>query len=85
MNPALILSTVNAPHREKIDAWQLAECLRNPAAARALPGHVSIFFGEVDPVLQQDFANQFGIPEAVLAAAAKAFSMYSGQSYPLSP
>jgi hypothetical protein len=82
MNPALILLTVNAPHREKIDARQLADCLLDPAAAQAMPGHVSVFFGEVDPALQLDFASQFGISKSALAAAAKAFSLYSGQSYP---
>src|SRR5687767_1677080 len=83
MNPAPVLSTVNAPHREKIDARQLADCLLDPVAAQAMPGHMSVFFGEVDPVLQLEFASQFGISKAALVAAAQAFGAYSGQSYPL--
>jgi hypothetical protein len=83
MNPAVVLSTVNAPHSTKLTARQLADCLLDQEKARAMPGHMSVFFGEVDPALQLDFASQFGIAKAALAASAKAFGAYSGQSYPL--
>jgi hypothetical protein len=83
MAPALVLGTVNAPYSEKLDALGLAHCLLNHAAAKAKPGHMSSFFGEVKPALQADFAHQFNVTDAELAAAAKAFSEYSGQSYPL--
>jgi len=83
MNPALVLATVNAPHSEKLDAQALAHCLLDHAAAKAKPGHMSSFFGEVEPDLQIAFAEQFGIPAAKVVAAAKAFAEYSGESYPL--
>jgi hypothetical protein len=79
----LVLATVNAPYREQLDAQRLAKCLRDHAAAKAKPGHVSSFFGEVTPELQIAFARLFGISHAELAAAAKAFALYSGESYPL--
>jgi hypothetical protein len=82
-NAILVLATVNAPYREQIDAATLAHCLTNPAAAKAKPGHMSSFFGEVDPTLQVDFAASFDIPYATLVAGAKAFAEYSGESYPL--
>ena len=83
MSPALVLTTVNAPHSKQLDAQQLAYCLKNQAAAKAAPGHMSAFFGEVEPALQMDFASQFEITVPQLTAAAKAFAAYSGASYPL--
>jgi len=83
MSPALVLATVNAPYSTKLDAQDLAHCLLDPAAARAVPGHMSTFFGEVRPALQVGFARMFDITEPQLSAAAKAFAMYSGESYPL--
>jgi hypothetical protein len=44
---------------------------------------MSSFFGEVSPALQIDFAHQFSITDEELVAAAKAFAIYSGESYPL--
>ena len=82
-SPVLILTTVNAPYSKKLDALELAHCLLNPAAAKAVPGHMSSFFGEVEPSLQIDFAKMFDIAEPQLVAAAKAFALYSGESYPL--
>jgi hypothetical protein len=83
MSPALVLATVNAPYVEQLDAQGLAFCLLDQAAAKAKPGHMSSFFGEVAPALQVEFAHQFNITDAQLVAAAKAFAVYSGQSYPL--
>jgi hypothetical protein len=83
MSHVLVLATVNAPYARKLTAPELAQCLLDPAAARAVPGHMSSFFGEVKPTLQVDFAHMFGISEAQLSAAATAFAMYSGESYPL--
>ena len=83
MNPVLVLTTVNASYSKKLDALELVHCLLDPAAAKAMPGHMSSFFGEVNPALQIGFANMFNIPESQLSAAAKAFAMYSGESYPL--
>jgi hypothetical protein len=83
MTPTLILTTVNASYSQPLDALGLAHCLLDPAAAKAMPGHMSSFFGEVKPALQVGFASLFGITEQQLAAAAKAFAKYSGESYPL--
>jgi len=83
MSPVLILTTVNAPYTKKLTAPELAHCLLDPAAAKAVPGHMSSFFGEVKPALQVGFAGMFNITEPQLSAAAKAFAIYSGESYPL--
>ena len=83
MSPALVLTTVNAPHSKKLDAQQLVYCLKNRAAAKAVAGQMSVFFGDVDPALQVGFAGLFEITEPELVAAAKAFAAYSGASYPL--
>jgi hypothetical protein len=83
MSPVLVLTTVNAPYSKQLDAQGLAYCLLDPAAAKAMPGHMSSFFGEVKPDLQVGFASMFDITEPQLSAAAKAFAMYSGESYPL--
>jgi hypothetical protein len=83
MSPVLVLTTVNAAYIKKLDALELAHCLLDPVAAKAMPGHISSFFGEVKPALQVGFASMFNISEAQLSAAAKAFAMYSGESYPL--
>ncbi len=82
-NAALVLATINAPHSEKLDGDALTNCLLNQTAAKEKPGHMSAFFGEVAPEDQKGFAALFGIPEATLIDAAKAFARYSGESYPL--
>ena len=81
--PALVLATVNAPYSEQLDAQGLVHCLLDQDAAKAMPGHMSTFFGEVKPALQVEFASHFNITHAELVSAAKAFAAYSGQSYPL--
>jgi hypothetical protein len=40
----LVLSTVNAPYSQQLDAQTLAHCLLDLAAAKQTPGHVSSFF-----------------------------------------
>ena len=81
-----VLTTVNAPYSEQLSAQALAICLSDPIAAQAKPGHMSSFFGEVDPELQKDFAAAFGISTAALVTAAKTFAEYSGETtYPLAP
>jgi hypothetical protein len=79
----LVLATVNASFSKKLDAQGLANCLLDPTAAKAVPGHMSAFFGEVQPALQLGFAEMFNITAPQLSAAAKAFAKYSGESYPL--
>jgi hypothetical protein len=79
----LVLTTINVPHSKKLTAQELACCLLHQEAAEEVPGHMASFFGEVAPDLQVAFANQFGITDAQLRAAATAFSKFSGQPYPL--
>ena len=83
ISPTLVLTTVNAPYSTKLSAQELANCLLDHATAKAMPGHMSSFFGDVKPELQSAFADLFGITHAQLAAAAQAFSSYSGEHYPL--
>jgi hypothetical protein len=83
MSAVLVLSTINAPHSRQLGAQELARCLLDAKAAQAFPGHMSTFFGEVEPALQIAFADAFGISQPQLAAAAKAFAAYSGESYTL--
>ncbi len=83
MVTSLVLAKINAPHREQLDAAALAHCLLDVVAAKAKPGHMSSFFGEVEPDLQFEFAHLFNITDAQLVSAAKAFAKYSGKFYPL--
>jgi hypothetical protein len=83
MISALVLATVNAPHSKQLSAQDLVDCLLDPTKAKAVPGHMSAFFGEVELHLQVGFAHQFNVTDQELVAAAKAFAAYSGQSYPL--
>ncbi len=83
MITSLVLAKINAPYSEQLDAEALAHCLLDEAAAKARPGHISSFFGEVEPDLQIAFAHLFNITDAQLVSAAKAFAKYSGKSYPL--
>ena len=78
----LVLATVNAPYVRQLNAQDLANCLKDHNAAKANPAHMSSFLGDVEPGLQIDFATQFGISKAQLAAAARAFAAYSGGTYP---
>ncbi len=83
INPAIVLTTINAPYSNQLDAEGLVNCLVNQAEAKNMPGHMSSFFGEVKPELQQAFAETYGIPKSQLVSAAKAFADYSGEFYPL--
>lgn len=78
-----VLTTVNASYSQKLDAEALAYCLTHPDAAKAAPGQMSAFFGEVSPALQKIFAKEFHVSEAVLIAAATTFGAYSGELYSL--
>ncbi len=78
-----VLSKINAPYSEKLDEATVAHCLLDPAAAKVHPGHMSEFFGGIPADWQIEFAEAWDISKADLVAAAKAFSDYSGQQYPL--
>ena len=82
-SPALVLTTVNAPYSTQLSAQELVYCLLDHTAAKAMPGPMSSFFGDVKPEQQLAFAAFFDIPYSELVAAAKAFADYSGASYPL--
>jgi len=80
----LVLATVNAPYSHKLTALMLAFYLLHPGMAiNEVPGHVSSFFAEVKPDLQEAFAHTQGISHDQLTAAAKEFASYSGEDYPL--
>jgi hypothetical protein len=78
-----VLTTVNAPYREQLDAEKLAGCLSDLELAKRHPGHTSTFLSEVPVALQVEFAVAQGIPPHRLAALAKSFSLWSGETYPL--
>ena len=81
-NPTIsVLETINAPHREYLQAPQLAACLKDIEKSKAWAGHMSSFFGDVTPELQRSFAVANGIDGKTLIAAARAFSAWSGQAY----
>jgi hypothetical protein len=80
---ATVLTTVNAPYSKKLSAGELAACLRDIETAKMAAGPVSAFLGEVQPGLQEAFAEKHGISKEQLAAFAKAFSAWSGDDYPL--
>lgn len=83
MDATTVITTVNAPHSEKLDGETLAYCLTHPSAAKKKPGHMSSFFGEVSPEAQKEFAAAHGISLPDLVHAAKEFASYSGETYPL--
>ena len=82
-SPVIVLTTVNAPYSKPLSAQELVYCLLDTAAAKDHPGHMSSFFGDVKPELQTAFAEAFGITKSQLIEAAKSFSPYSGEQYPL--
>jgi len=81
--PVIVLTTVNAPYREQLDAQTLAHCLLDQDAAKHAAAHMSSFFGDVEPALQLEFAHLFNITDEQVFSAAKAFAAYTGGSYPL--
>lgn len=80
---ASVLTTVNAPYSKQLSAQEVVYYLEHPENTKDVSGHMSSFFGEVQPGLQEEFAVAHGVSHATLIAAAKAFSKYSGQTYPL--
>ena len=82
MTVITVMTTVNGPYSEKLDAVALAHCLQDASAAMSKPGHMSSFFGEVPPEDQKEFAAAFDISATTLSNAAKKFASYSGETYP---
>ena len=77
----LVLSTVNAPYRAKLDAKSLAARLREPDSMRSALGPMSSFFYDVDIDLQRRFALSHGISLEALARAAHLFGTWSGMRW----
>jgi len=61
----LVLGTVNAPWKRRIEAQDLAEAIANKAVQSNLV-HAITFFTEVQPHLIFGFAKEHGIDEEVL-------------------
>jgi hypothetical protein len=81
-NPTVcVLETINAPHRDYLGAAEIAACLKDLEKSKIWAGHMSSFFGEVSLDLQRTFASANGIDSKTLAAAARAFSAWSGQVF----
>jgi len=76
---SLVLSTVNAPYSQKLDAATLVSCILDPVKGKVAAGPLSSFFYDVSPKLQMDFAKAHGISVAVLRNAAASFDAWSGQ------
>lgn len=75
---ALVLCTINAPYRSRIDAATLAACIRSHDAARKHAGPMSSFFLEVSEQLRIEFAESRGIPKADLDEATRLFKNWAG-------
>lgn len=80
---ASVLTTVNGPYGEQLDGPTLAYCLSTLDLAKAFPGQVSVFLGEVPIDQQVEFAAAHNIPIDSLKALASDFSAWSGETYPL--
>jgi hypothetical protein len=78
-----ILTTVNAPYSEALDAAMLANCLSDINLAKQHPGQVSSFLGEVPVAQQLEFAGAHAIPVDALKRFAADFAAWSGEHYPL--
>ncbi|MCP4303846.1 MAG: hypothetical protein GY788_02990 [bacterium] len=75
-----LLTTVNAPYRNQLDAGELAAALKNGDVAL---GQVSSFFTETGIETQKAFAKEHDISANALAKVADAFQQWSGQSVAL--
>lgn len=80
-----VLTTVNAPFAEHVDAETLTSCLTDLDLAKRYAGQVSSFLGKVPVPLQVEFALVHGIAPHALEDFARRFSAWSGESYPLAP
>lgn len=73
---SLLLTTVNAPYRTRMDGRQLAAAL---TAGDVSLGQVNSFFMETAVKDQKAFAKLYGVPECVMVATAEALANWSGQ------
>jgi len=75
-----LLTTVNAPYQDYLDANGLACALMS---GKIDSGQVASFFTEMSVEDQQSFAEAFDISASVLTNTAVAFSNWSGQAVAL--
>ena len=75
-----LLTTVNAPYQNQLDAGELAAALKSENVAL---GQVSSFFTETDVETQKSFASDHGISDTALTHIAGVFQEWSGQMVPL--
>lgn len=75
-----LLTTVNAPYQNQLDASGLAAALKS---ANVALGQVSSFFTETGVETQKAFAVEHGISADALTHVAGAFQGWSGQSVAL--
>ena len=77
----IALSKINAPFRAQLSAGDVTACILSIEQAKAWPGHMASFFGELSPEVQFGFAAAMGIEREALLSAARAFSQWSGERY----
>ncbi len=77
----LVLSTVNAPYRRRIDAETLAQCLRSGDVG-AWTVHVATFFVDVRPELVIRFAERHAIDLETLARTYRSVRDETGERSP---
>lgn len=77
----LVLSTVNAPYRRRIDAETLADCLRSGDAGDWTV-HVATFFVDVRPELVVGFVERHAIALETLARSYRSVRDRTGERSP---
>jgi len=77
-----LLAQVNAPFRDHLNASDLAAVLCDPEQAKAWPGHVSVFFGEVPSERRRDFFERHHLDSRKIDATRRAFQAWSGEILP---
>ncbi len=77
----LVLSTVNAPYRERIGAEDLAECVRTGEVG-SWTVHVATFFVDVRPGLVVSFAQRHEIDLETLARTYRSLRDETGERSP---
>jgi hypothetical protein len=69
----MVLGTVNAPHRTRLSALELADAISDICAAKSNSGPAFAFFSEVSPELQLSFVNEMGLSHEEVRKVAKHF------------
>ena len=77
----IALSKINAPFRAQLSAENVTACIQSLEEAKARPGHMASFYGELPQDIQLGFAEAMGIDRQTVVSAARAFSKWSGERY----